>query len=54
VRDAWFTYLGEPLGIELALLYRALSRSLRQSGVPEAEFIPPMTGGRRFESWRAA
>jgi hypothetical protein len=54
VRDAWFTYLGEPLGIELALLYRALSRSLRQSGVPEAEFIPPMAGGRRFESWRAA
>jgi hypothetical protein len=53
-RAAWFNHLGEPLGLELAQLYRTLSRELRGAGVREAQFIPPMVGGRPFQSWGAA
>jgi hypothetical protein len=53
LREAWFTHLGEPLGIELAVFYKALSRGLRRAGAFEAEFVPPVVGGRRFESWSA-
>jgi hypothetical protein len=53
VRDAWFAHLGEPMGEELASLYRSLSRLLKQAGVHEAQFVPPVVGGRRFESWHA-
>jgi len=51
VRNAWFTHLGEPLGQELAIFYRALSRGMRKGQVREAQFIPPMVAGQRFESW---
>jgi hypothetical protein len=51
VRNAWFTHLGEPLGQELASLYRTLSRGLRKGNVREAQFMPPVVAGRPFESW---
>jgi hypothetical protein len=53
-RAAWFNHLGEPLGLELAQLYRTLSRGLRAAGACDAEFIPAVVAGRRFESWQAA
>jgi hypothetical protein len=51
VRSAWFAHLGEPLGHELAGLYRTLSRALRKGKVREAQFMPPVVAGRPFESW---
>lgn len=51
VRSAWFTHLGEPLGLELAGLYRTLSRALLKGKVREAQFMPPVVEGRPFESW---
>jgi hypothetical protein len=51
VRSAWFTHLGEPLGQELAGLYRTLSRGMRKGKVREAQFMPPVVAGRAFESW---
>lgn len=51
VRRAWFTHLGEPLGQELAGLYRTLSRALLKGKVREAQFVPPLVAGRPFQSW---
>jgi len=54
VRSAWFTHLGAPLGQELEGLYRTLSRGMRKRGAREAQYVPPMVGGRSFVSWGAA
>jgi hypothetical protein len=53
VREAWFNGLGVPLGLELAQLYGALSKQLRNAGVREAGYLPPMVAGRHFVSWGA-
>jgi hypothetical protein len=53
VRTAWFMHLGEPLGQELASLYRTLSRGMRKGQVREAQFVPAVVAGRPFESWGA-
>jgi hypothetical protein len=42
VRDAWFTHLGTPLGLELPSLYGSLARVMTRAGVREAEFMPPV------------
>ena len=51
VRDAWFTHVGEALGIELGAFYTSLGRVLQRGGAKEAQFAPPYVGGRRFVSW---
>lgn len=51
VRDAWFTHVGEALGIELGAFYTGLGRVLQRGGAKEAQFAPPYVGGRRFVSW---